>query len=312
MAIIDVQNIQPNTQASQIDVSALLRGQTNDTKNESTDRSSTRTNESNTRVSISDDAFFIAKQETQKQNFRIEGNRSENKQQESSIIAQQTTQRPELSTRETNSRTESENSDTEEKNTTNQNQLSEEEEEVVAELKSRDREVRAHEQAHLSAAGGLAQGGPSFTFSTGPDGQRYAIGGEVNIDTSAVAGDPAATLQKAQQIIAAANAPAQPSGQDRSVASQAASLAAEARSELASAGDALAKESQQAVTSENQDNPPALNREIRTQNNTNTPNFDITDTINQLNQQSSAANTYQNIFSGSESSRAEAVISAFA
>ncbi|RPH38701.1 MAG: hypothetical protein EHM86_09190, partial [Desulfobulbaceae bacterium] len=46
----------------------------------------------------------------------------------------------------------------------------------LSELKGRDREVRAHEQAHLSVAGQYAAGGASYTFQRGPDGNSYAIG----------------------------------------------------------------------------------------------------------------------------------------
>ncbi|MDT7043926.1 putative metalloprotease CJM1_0395 family protein [Candidatus Nitronereus thalassa] len=99
-------------------------------------------------------------------------------------------------------------------------------------LKARDREVRAHEAAHAAAAGSLAKGGPSYTYQRGSDGQLYAVGGEINIDTSAVSGDPEATIQKARQIRAAANAPANPSAQDRAVAAQATRLEAQARREL--------------------------------------------------------------------------------
>lgn len=102
----------------------------------------------------------------------------------------------------------------------------------VQELKTRDREVRAHEAAHLSAAGSLAQGGASYSYQRGPDGVQYAVGGEVNIDSSAVAGDPDATLAKVQRIRAAALAPAQPSSQDLNVAAQAAQLAVQARAEI--------------------------------------------------------------------------------
>ena len=45
----------------------------------------------------------------------------------------------------------------------------------VRELKARDREVRAHEQAHRSAGGELVRGGTKFTFEVGPDGRRYAV-----------------------------------------------------------------------------------------------------------------------------------------
>lgn len=113
-------------------------------------------------------------------------------------------------------------------------QLNLAEQSQISELRRRDQEVRAHELAHLAAAGGLTKGGPTFEFALGPDGQRYAIGGEVQIDTAGVPGDPAATLQKAIQIQQAALAPAQPSAQDRSVAVAAAAMAAEARAELAS------------------------------------------------------------------------------
>lgn len=99
-------------------------------------------------------------------------------------------------------------------------------------LKDRDREVRNHEQAHISAAGGIAVSGASFQYVTGPDGQRYATGGEVGIDTSAVADDPIATLRKAETIRRAALAPAQPSAQDYSVASKAAAMANKASADL--------------------------------------------------------------------------------
>ena len=99
-------------------------------------------------------------------------------------------------------------------------------------LQARDREVRAHEQAH-SAVGGSFAGAPSFTFQRGPDGRLYAIGGEVPIDASPIPGNPQATLAKAQQVQRAALAPADPSTADRRIAATAQSLAAEARQEIA-------------------------------------------------------------------------------
>jgi hypothetical protein len=101
----------------------------------------------------------------------------------------------------------------------------------VAELSSRDREVRAHEQAH-AAVGGSYAGAPSYTFKRGPDGRSYAVGGEVGIDVGAIANDPAATVRKMQQVQRAALAPADPSGQDISIAARAQVLAAQARAEL--------------------------------------------------------------------------------
>ena len=126
-------------------------------------------------------------------------------------------------------------------------ELTEQEQQQVAELKRRDAEVKAHEQAHLSAAGGLARGGASFDYETGPDGKRYAVGGEVNIDTSRASDDPQANLRKAQQIRRAATAPADPSAQDRSVASEASRMEAQARVELSE----QAREKQSQYVSEN-------------------------------------------------------------
>ena len=103
---------------------------------------------------------------------------------------------------------------------------------VINQLKARDTEVRAHEMAHLAAAGSYARGGMSFTYQTGPDGKRYAIGGEVGIDTSPVSGDPEATLQKAMVIQRAALAPAEPSAQDQKVAQSAIKMMAQARMEI--------------------------------------------------------------------------------
>jgi hypothetical protein len=110
--------------------------------------------------------------------------------------------------------------------------LDEAQQKEVAKLKDRDREVRAHEAAHLASAGGHATGGPSFTYKKGPDGKQYAVGGEVNVDTSDEK-TPEATLRKMQQIQRAALAPAEPSGQDHSVAAAASQKAAEARRAIA-------------------------------------------------------------------------------
>ncbi|WDO01945.1 hypothetical protein C3Y05_020355 [Aeromonas allosaccharophila] len=101
----------------------------------------------------------------------------------------------------------------------------------VQDLIERDQEVRTHEQAHQSVGGEYASS-PTYQFTQGPDGKRYATGGEVQIDTSAVPGDPAATIAKMQQIRSAALAPAEPSAQDLAVARSAAASEAKARKEL--------------------------------------------------------------------------------
>jgi len=120
----------------------------------------------------------------------------------------------------------------EKENSTGKEELTESEEKRVKELKKIDREVRTHEQAHLAAAGGLARGGATFTYTKGPDGKRYATGGEVNIEISPVEGNPKETIRRMQQVRKAALAPANPSSQDRSVAAQASREEAKARAEL--------------------------------------------------------------------------------
>lgn len=110
-------------------------------------------------------------------------------------------------------------------------ELSEDERAVVEKLKARDSAVRAHEMAHVAAAGGLA-GAPSYSYQTGPDGKRYAIGGSVSIDTSAES-SPEDTIAKAQRIRSAALAPADPSAQDRAVAARAARMESQARAAMA-------------------------------------------------------------------------------
>jgi hypothetical protein len=112
-------------------------------------------------------------------------------------------------------------------------QLKPSEQRELAELKQRDTEVRAHEAAHMAASGGLVRGGASFSYQQGPDGKRYAVGGEVSIDTSPVRDNPQATLSKAQTIRRAALAPADPSSQDRQVAAQAGQMMSSAQMELA-------------------------------------------------------------------------------
>jgi hypothetical protein len=111
--------------------------------------------------------------------------------------------------------------------------LSEGERKQLDELKSRDREVRTHENAHQSAGGEFA-GSPSYTYQTGPDGNRYAIGGEVSIDVSPE-DKPEATIAKMERVRRAATAPAEPSPQDYKVAAQADRMMAEAQQDLNSA-----------------------------------------------------------------------------
>lgn len=101
----------------------------------------------------------------------------------------------------------------------------------VQALAQRDREVRAHEQAH-AAVGGQYAGAASYDTVRGPDGISYAVAGEVPISTGAEA-TPEQTLRKAQIVRRAALAPAEPSGQDRQVAAMARTMEINAQMEIA-------------------------------------------------------------------------------
>ena len=111
-------------------------------------------------------------------------------------------------------------------------ELSTEELQEVTELQQRDQEVKSHEQAHVAAGGPLVRGGAHFEYKVGPDGQKYAVEGEVQIDTSEIPGDPESTIQKMQVIRSAALAPANPSAKDRSVAAEATRIENQARQEM--------------------------------------------------------------------------------
>lgn len=110
--------------------------------------------------------------------------------------------------------------------------LTEQESRELHQLKQRDREVRAHEAAHLAVGASVTRGGMQFSYERGPDGVMYAVGGEVSLDISRAA-TPEQTLRKAETIRRAALAPADPSAQDRSVAAKATQMAARARIEIA-------------------------------------------------------------------------------
>ncbi len=116
-------------------------------------------------------------------------------------------------------------------NQTQETTLEDSEINQVRELKARDREVRAHEAAHIAVGGSAVRGGAHLQYVRGPDGVLYATGGEVTIDTTS-ASTPEATLAKAEMIRRAALAPARPSAQDRSVAADAAQMAMRARQEI--------------------------------------------------------------------------------
>lgn len=91
---------------------------------------------------------------------------------------------------------------------------------LLDQLKQTDRTVRQHEMAH-QVAGGRYTGSASYDYEIGPDGQRYAVAGRVSVDYGPITGDPRATIEKMQTVIAAALAPADPSPADYQIAARA-------------------------------------------------------------------------------------------
>lgn len=110
--------------------------------------------------------------------------------------------------------------------------MTDDEQKKVSSMKARDNEVRVHEQAH-KAAGGSYAGQPQYSYEQGPDGKKYVTDGSVSIDI-APESSPQKTIDKMKTVIKAANAPAEPSGQDMKVAAQAQKQLTQAQQELSS------------------------------------------------------------------------------
>ncbi len=110
--------------------------------------------------------------------------------------------------------------------------LTEKELRILESLKARDTKVRRHEMAHIAAGGQYITSGAHYQYEKGPDGNNYAVAGDVSIDTSPVPGDPEATIAKMHKVEQAALAPTDPSPQDKKVAAESSFVAAKALSEL--------------------------------------------------------------------------------
>ena len=136
-------------------------------------------------------------------------------------------------------------------------ELSEEDQRKVEELKKIDKRVHVHEQAHLSAAGSYARGGANYDYVTGPDGNKYANAGHVNLDTGKEK-TPEATIQKANVIQKAALAPADPSPADKQIAVNAAKMAEDARKEISERKTLESKDKTQAPQQSNKNSADSL------------------------------------------------------
>ena len=153
------------------------------------------------------------------------------------------------------------NSDIAEKPKTKEEQLQQPEvQQQVKQLMQTDKEIRTHEQAHKAVGGSLA-GPVTYQYTTGPDDKKYAVSGEVPINTPQVedADDMVTILEKVRQ---AALAPAQPSAQDLRVAANASAQIQQLRGEVTSEGVDEAEEIPDYVTaSTNIDIPERFTRE---------------------------------------------------
>lgn len=105
--------------------------------------------------------------------------------------------------------------------------LNNNEAQVVNRLQADDAGVRVHEAQHFRAAGGLASGTAKYEYVQGPDGNLYAVAGQVDVSTTPTS-DPDKQRRDAQGLYNAASAPADSSAQDVSVARQALQNAANA------------------------------------------------------------------------------------
>ncbi|MCL2767714.1 MAG: hypothetical protein FWE49_03185 [Synergistaceae bacterium] len=102
---------------------------------------------------------------------------------------------------------------------------------VISELEKNERQVLAHEAAHV-AVGGRFVGTPKYTRVLGPDGKSYVTGGEVPISVLP-SSDPKEAIRNLEQVRAAALAPIDPSAQDIGVAAAAANAIAQEAAKLA-------------------------------------------------------------------------------
>lgn len=109
----------------------------------------------------------------------------------------------------------------------------------IDELKRTEQEVITHEQAHKAAGPGVT-GAISYSYTTGPDDQRYINGGEVSIQMKEGTTHEE-TIKILETVQRAALAPAEPSPQDLRVAASAAAQIQQTRSEM------LKENSEQAV-----------------------------------------------------------------
>lgn len=172
-----------------------------------------------------------------------------------------------------------------------ESELDEAEMRELQELKSRDREVKTHEQAHINASGSIPTSAPSYDYETGPDGQRYAVGGSVSYKMPST-DCPEEQIKLAQQLKRMALAPAQPSSKDRSIAAKATQKESQARQKLAEERAEEAKQAEEKSESDVSSTSKDVERHENTNSSSNvTSSISHTDDLEKNNEESKVENT---------------------
>lgn len=111
--------------------------------------------------------------------------------------------------------------------------LSLEDRQELARLQQQDITVRTRDMAYVAATAGVS-GGFTVRYETGPDGRRYAVEANVQLDTSDAA-TPEQSLAKARALRAALMSAGGDATRDASATARAAALEYRARAEIARA-----------------------------------------------------------------------------
>ncbi len=148
----------------------------------------------------------------------------------------------------------------------NQNDLDPAQREHLRRLQARDRRVRAHEQAHNLAGGGQVAPAVRYRYQTGPDGRRYAVGGQVHAPAGG-GGSPEKALEHSADLRRAAVAPTRPSYQDRITLNHAFVQEERLRSQIEQAREIQrlqqkVQQAQQSTDSQDQASPPTPSAEV--------------------------------------------------
>jgi len=107
---------------------------------------------------------------------------------------------------------------------------------AIQQQQARDRDLRPHEQARTATAGSSAASAPRYSYITGSDGRRYAIGGTV--ENNEPRSEPDADADEGQFAEAAALGSTQPWSADLAMAKLGARIEQRARAEIALRGQA--------------------------------------------------------------------------